>query len=212
MTPRPTPRFALLALMAGLLAAPAGAADFSDPTWPCVQRKVPHLSWGMMWTGRPLDDTLGDWRDDAQVAALAPRIAVRRTSMEEVRRRVAEFADGLGGEEEARRRLALLFAGAFELIDDARAEIISGIARYAEKQQGLADRIDARRIELAELQEVADPSFDQMDRMEALSDTVAWDTRIFDERKQSLTYVCESPVILEKRAFSVARTIMDHLP
>jgi hypothetical protein len=35
---------------------------------------------------------------------------------------------------------------------------------------------------------------------------------VFDERKQSLTYVCESPVILEKRAFAIARAIMRHLP
>ena len=209
------PRFALLALAASLAlgAAPARAADFSDPTWPCVQRKVPNLSWGMMWTGLPLDGSLGDWREDDRVRPLAARIAVRRTPMEEVETRVAEFAETLEGGEEARaRRLSLLFKGAFELIDRERAQIISGIGRYAQKQQALADRIDETRIELAELREVEDPSFDQQDRMELLADTVAWDTRIFDERQQSLIYVCESPVILEKRAFSVARAIMAHLP
>ncbi len=205
------PALAALALCLGLAAAPASAADFSDPTWPCVQRKVANLSWGMMWTGLPIDDSLGDWRADPEIARLAPALAVRRTEMEEVAARIAAFAEGLEPAE-AERRLALLFKGVFQLVDRERAEIIAGIARYAGKQQGLADRIDAARIELAELREVAEPSFDQQDRMEALEDAIAWDTRIFDERAQSLIYVCESPVILEKRAFAVAREIMRHLP
>jgi len=28
---------------------PVWAADYSDPTWPCMQRKVETLSLGLMW-------------------------------------------------------------------------------------------------------------------------------------------------------------------
>ncbi len=38
-----------------------------------------------------------------------------------------------------------------------------------------------------------------------------WDTRVFDEREQSLSYVCESPVLLEQHLFALARQIMTHL-
>ena len=38
-----------------------------------------------------------------------------------------------------------------------------------------------------------------------------WDTRIYDERQAALTYVCESPVLIEQRAFALAREIRNHL-
>jgi hypothetical protein len=40
-----------------------------------------------------------------------------------------------------------------------------------------------------------------------LEDRLAWEARIFKERAQSLTYVCETPVLLEQRAFAIARTL-----
>ena len=97
-------------LATALGAAPALAASSDDPTWPCVQRKVPNLSWGMMWTGMPIDDSLGDWRADEAVARIAPELALRRTPMEEAEAMIARFAEGL--DDEAGRRLALLFKGA----------------------------------------------------------------------------------------------------
>ena len=44
-----------------------------------------------------------------------------------------------------------------------------------------------------------------------VEEKLLWDTRIFDEREQSLTYVCESPVLLEQRLFALAREIMAQL-
>jgi hypothetical protein len=49
------------------------------------------------------------------------------------------------------------------------------------------------------------------DRIEELEDTLAWETRIFRDRAQSLTYVCETPVLLEQRAFAIARLIAARL-
>ena len=44
-----------------------------------------------------------------------------------------------------------------------------------------------------------------------MEDKLRWDTRIYQDRQKSLTYVCESPVILEQRAFAVARMIAAEL-
>jgi hypothetical protein len=38
-----------------------------------------------------------------------------------------------------------------------------------------------------------------------------WDVRIYDDRHSSLSYLCEQPVLLEQRAFALARTIVDQL-
>ena len=40
-----------------------------------------------------------------------------------------------------------------------------------------------------------------------MRNTLAWDTRIFKQRAQSLNYVCETPVLLEQRAFAIARAL-----
>ena len=105
----------------------------------------------------------------------------------------------------------MLFALVFERIDTERAQLIGGIGRYAGKQAGLAERINTQNEELAELEAKEDKSHDEFDRLEEIADKVEWDTRIFDERQQSLTYVCETPVLLEKRAFALARLMMVHL-
>jgi hypothetical protein len=60
--------------------------------------------------------------------------------------------------------------------------------------------------DLAALQAAPEAERD-MDRIEALQDGLAWETRIFKDRAQSLTYVCEAPVLLEQRAFAIGRAL-----
>ena len=60
-------RLGLAALIAAL-AGPGAAADPTDPDWPCVQRKVPELSIGQMWSGPLPDDA---WKTNAEVKELA---------------------------------------------------------------------------------------------------------------------------------------------
>ena len=47
-------------------------------------------------------------------------------------------------------------------------------------------------------------NFDAIDAQEQKLD---WDMRIFQDRQQALTYVCETPVILEQRVFALGRAI-----
>ncbi|WP_425403613.1 hypothetical protein [Hwanghaeella sp.] len=199
-----------LAFTTAAAAGSARAADFSDPDWPCIQRKVLHLSVGQMWAGPVIDEEkLKSWRKNDDIHRLATVLSLRRTPLEAADGMIADFAkrDDLG--QDKAERLSTLFAGIFSLIDKERSEIISGIARYAHKQDDLAKRIDKRRDELQVLTEASEPDYD---RIEELQDQVDWDARIFKDRAQSLTYVCETPVILEKRAFALARTIQQHLP
>lgn len=197
-------------LLLVLLPSLATAADFSDPDWPCIQRKVPHLSVGQMWVGPPISDQdLKSWRDDADVAALAPALALRRTSDEDV----AALIDGLAGRLDERReaKMTRLFAGTFALIERERSQIISGIGRYAKTQTALTAAIEKSQNKLTELLAIENPNFDTQDRIEELEDKIQWDTRIYKDRQQSLSFVCETPVILERRAFSIARAIMEKL-
>lgn len=193
-----------VALAATLLAPVAIAADFNDKSWPCIQRKVPNLSIGQMWTGQLVDESV---QPDGEAVALARAIAVRRTTLEEAEALVDRYAATLG---EARdEKLAVLFRTVFEQINRERSTVISGIGRYAAKQTGLSERIDGLQQELAALDAKDDKSDDEWDRLEELQDIVTWDARIYTERAQSLTYVCETPVILEKRAFALAKAVSE---
>jgi len=186
----------------------AEAATFNDPTWPCIQRKVSNLSIGQMWTGDILEPEQVAEADE-KLDVLAAALAVRRTSLEEAEQLVDDFAKAAGADKA--QQLTLLFALVFERIDTERSQLIGGIGRYAGKQAGLADRINTQNEELVALEAKEDKSNDEFDRMEEVADKVDWDTRIFDERQQSLIYVCETPVLLEKRAFALARIMMGRI-
>ncbi|MEM7497042.1 MAG: hypothetical protein AAF371_03500 [Pseudomonadota bacterium] len=169
-----------------------------------------HLSWGQMWTGPVLPDDPAAWRDDAEIDRLAGQLAARRTTIEEAGALVEGVAAGPGRERE--ERLVALFAGTFERIDRERARIVQGIERLSRRERSRTDRIEALRAEIAALRETTgEKDFDGLDRIELLEDELAWETRIYEDRRRSLQFVCESPVILEKRAFAIARLIQGEL-
>jgi len=105
----------------------------------------------------------------------------------------------------------MLFRTVFERINEERSSIIAGIGRYAQKQTALSERIDTQRDEIVTLDGNPDKTNDEWDKLEEMQDILVWDERIYKERAQSLTYVCETPVLLEKRAFSLARKMAEHL-
>ena len=200
--------FAIALLFAGLLPSSDGrAASSEDPDWPCIQRKVPEISAGMMWAGPSIEGQEAAWKEDAQVRDLVNRIVVRRTPIEEAEELIEAFAESLGTARN--QRLTQVFAGALERINRERGQIIDGIKRYAKRQQGLARQIETRAAEIGAL--ARDDSEDARKARRALEEQQIWDTRIFDEREQSLGYVCESPILLEQRLFALARAIMNQL-
>ncbi|RMC35575.1 hypothetical protein [Paracoccus alkanivorans] len=193
----------ILMLIAVLGAGPALAASGTDPTWPCIQRKQPHLSLGQIWSGPVPDERTEELARDPEIAALADRLEQRRLPLEEAEAEISEFA-----KEADSARLTALMLAIFNRIEPDRNALIAGIARYGQKQVELSERIENRRANMAKMEAADKPDFDAIDAEEEALD---WDQRIFTERQQSLTYVCETPVILEQRAFALARAIASHL-
>lgn len=189
--------------MALLAAGPAFAASGTDPDWPCIQRKQPHLSLGQVWTGPVPDDATTALADDPQIDQLAARLEQRRLPIADAEADIAAFAADADN-----ARLTALMLAVFNKLEPDRSALIAGIARYGQKQVDMAQRIEERRAEMDRLSTAEPPDFDAIDAAEAALD---WDQRIFTERQQSLTYVCETPVILEQRAFAIGRAIAVHL-
>ncbi len=200
----------LLFLPAIVAASPArSAGDPANPDWPCIQRRVPVISAGMVWAGPEVQENGKAWKESARLAELARTISVRRMPIEEARAELDRFAATLG--EDKDEQLTLLFSGVLQTINAERTEIVAGIERYARRQAALADKIKAATAVLNALRRKQDRSEAEQTRIEEVEERLLWDTRVFDERQQSLSYVCESPVLLEQRLFALSRQIMNHL-
>ena len=206
-------RTTALILLLSATATAALAQPKTDPDWPCVQRKVETLSPGQFWTG-PDIAAAGDWGSDNDAAVLAQKIASRRTDLSQVDPLLDTFAAKFGADKDAKdKALTRVYAGVFEVINGERSKIMGGIARYAQGQRRMAERI---RDEADKISQVKDaPS--QGDATELPKDQTdletkfAWNRRIFQERSQSLTYVCEVPQLLEQRLGELAKRIQAHL-
>lgn len=188
-----------LLILVMLAAVPARAAT-PTPDWPCVQPRQSHLSLGQVWTGPPPPEGAAE---TPEIAALADRVVQRRMPIEEATAAIGAFAQGKDAE-----TLALLMQAIFHRIDMQRTAILGGISRYGHRQVALAARVEARRARMAELEAADPPDFDAIDAEEEALD---WDMRVFSDRQQSLTYVCETPVILEQRLFALGRAVAAHL-
>lgn len=183
-----------------LLCTPALARDFSDPSWPCVQRKVPRLSYGVVWPEVIEDGPLND-----AGRALADTLALRRVTLEEAEQAVDAFADTQPG----RDAFAQVFLAAFTRMDADRTRLVQGIERYSLSQVALSEKITGIRGEMEAIMAMAEPDFDRVD---VLEESLDWNARIFKDRQSVLTYVCESPVLLEKRIYAVGQMLLAKRP
>lgn len=193
--------FIALALICA--ASQALAAGTPDPDWPCIQRRQPQLSTAQVWTGPLPDEATIALAETPEIQRVAQAISLRRTAIEDADKMIAEFA-GTADEQQ----LVALFQASFEHIQTTRNKVMAGITRYAHKQEALDEVILEKRHEFNALSEAEPKDFDAIDKAE---EELEWSTRIFQDRQQALTYVCETPVILEQRIFSLGRSIAGHL-
>ncbi len=175
---------------------PARAAGGGSDDWPCIQRLVPQISAAQVWSGPIPEPAM--WDGDGEVARLGALIAARRTSMEEAKASIDQFAEGLG--EARERRLTALFGRTLQVINRDRASLIAGIKRFSRKQAALTARVRETRAALQ-----ADGLSEE--KRKDLTETLTWDQRIFEDREKSQIYLCEQPVLLEQRAFALGRAI-----
>ncbi|RLP24484.1 hypothetical protein [Mesorhizobium sp. YM1C-6-2] len=188
-------------------AGPALSAANNDPDWPCIQRKVPELSFGQIWTGAELPASAKDWSQDRRISELVEELAARRLPIADAQQQIKEFAADLPADQ-MDDRLAKLVQGLFEHMDHERSEVMSGIGRYARNQLELAARL---RKEASEVDAMRGKPDANVNEIAARTDRLTWETRIFEERVQSLTYVCEVPTLIEQRLYALAKTVNEIL-
>lgn len=196
------------ALVLAALPSLANAASGQDPDWPCIQRKVPQLSLGQVWTGPELPEEAKDWAQDEDIAELVKEIAARRVPLEEAQQEIKDFAAALPPDQVA-PRLLMLVQGLFDHMDAERSHVISGIARYAHRQTEIAAdlRREASAVDALRTKADANPN-----EVAVRTERLTFSTRIFEERVQSLTFVCEVPTLIEQRLYQLTKTVAGLLP
>ena len=198
-------RFVIVAFAALIpMQMPVLAATYSDPSWPCIQRKVEDLSLGIMWPHPISEQQIAEGLQPA-VRDLAAKLSLRRISLEEAKPIVAEFVETHPATD--LDVLGHVFKMVFDRLSADRRKIIAGIEKYSFKQIALSKDIDKTRSDMAALMEASEPDYDKVDRLEEKLD---WDERVYRDRAQSLTYVCETPILLEKRLYAIAQMLLSY--
>lgn len=195
----------IVAGLSAVLAFPGMAAQGDDPDWPCIQRKVPQLSLGQIWNGPELPKLAAAETIDADAVTLVRELAARRVPLAEAQQKIVNFAKSIPAEQRDQHLLALVEI-LFDHMNHERADVISGIARYAHRQAEMAENLrqEAAAVDALRSKPDADP-----DLLEQRNDQLVFRTRIYQERVQSLTFVCEVPTLIEQRLYSLAKTIAD---
>ncbi len=150
-----------------------------------------------------MQKTAGNWNADPKIEDLIGELAARRNPLDAAQKQIVEYVGALP-KDEVNDKLFQLFEGLFETLNREREQVISGISRYAAKQRELAAdlRKEASAVDAMRARADADP-----DELERLDERLKWETRVFEERVQSLTYVCEVPTIIEQRLYGLSKTI-----
>jgi hypothetical protein len=200
-------RVAIGALL--FLAASVGscfAADPRYPDWPCAQAKVPEISIAAVWAGPPLDDVQGKWKDDAKVSPLVAKLAARRTPLEDAQKAITEYLAGAATDKTSAGKL--LFAGLFDALNAQRSSVMSGLERVMRKQREAAEKVRADTLALQALQDASPPDQAKIDE---LGNQLVWETRIFEDRRRVVKFVCEVPTAIDQRLFALGRTIQQEM-
>jgi hypothetical protein len=201
-------RIMTVIVIAGALAPGfALSAGTVDPDWPCQQVKVTSFPLASVWAGPDLDLNAQSRRSESDVAELAAKMSQRRVPAEEVASAIAEFKTKAGPD--ANAKLLGAFAAAFEDLTQQRSKILQGLERFGYQQRAMADQI---RAENESLQKAVDANKGEPSASDAeIQRRLDWDMRVFDDRRQTIRYVCELPAEIERRIGVIAQAVQQAL-
>jgi hypothetical protein len=196
----------IVVAVAACWAQSAFALDPRYPDWPCQQLKVPGIALASVWTGPSIE--IGDAAKptDEKQSELVSRLAARRTAIEDARKLIADYVIGTAAEKQQKAKT--LFSALYSTLNAQRDEVMNGIERFSRKQKAAADDIREEARKLREMQD--QPNADQA-QTEDIAGRLAWQTRIFEDRRKSTSYVCDVPVLIEKRLFDLGKAIQGAL-
>jgi hypothetical protein len=195
----------IAALLAPALAF-AQPPGVRDPDWPCQQIKVPEMSLAAVWSGPAVDPQDAAWKDNPAVADLVDKLAPRREPIDQAQILVHDFAQHAGDQKQP--QLLQVLVGLFNVLDQERGSVLTGLDRFGRRQKVLAAEIraDNEKLRASQADTKADPN-----TVQQMTQQVTWEVEVFQDRRQALTYACEVPGKIEQRLFTLAHQIQAEL-
>lgn len=176
--------------------------------WPCEQVLRPEISLGAIWSGPDPTDAMETWRSAPAVAALVTQVAPRRVPQDEAVATLHRFSAGYTTDRQ--QVMTQVLAGLFDTMNRERRDIIRGIRRFNERQDSLSQRIEEGWRILDGLDpKSTDPVI--AEQRFSLQQAIDWDSRVFDDRQKLLPEICQQPVIIEQRLFTLSRAIQEDI-
>ncbi|MCZ7595167.1 MAG: hypothetical protein M5U16_09780 [Hyphomicrobium sp.] len=126
---------------------------------------------------------------------------------EEAEKAIKEYAASVP-EAERDKKLTELFASFLSEINTDRQFVIAKVEEFQKRQKGRAAELEREGQKLAEKGMAAtDELLPTETNLSPEQQEYNWNARIFQERQQNLTMACEIPVLIEQRAYEIARII-----
>jgi hypothetical protein len=88
---------------------------------------------------------------------------------------------------------------------------MSGLERFQQRQRARAEELERQGVAITKLRERAETDETAKAELAKAEELYAWDSRIFQERQQSLPLACEIPVMIDQRVFDLGREIRRHM-
>jgi hypothetical protein len=96
----------------------------------------------------------------------------------------------------------------FEKLNAERSVVMSGIERTTRKQREAAQKV---RNDTEALQALQDATPKDQAKIDELSNQLIWETRIFEDRRRVIKFVCEVPTAIDQRLFALGRVIQQEM-
>jgi len=136
-----------------------------------------------------------------EIKKIADLLALRRYEVAALEPQVLDFAKAHSQDLVI---LGAVFGQTFKTLSTRRTKVIKGIGRFSLGQIALAEAIQTTRVAMDQEMAKDAPDYDKVD---ALEEKLDWDQLIYTDRQQSISYLCETPVLLEKRLFAIAQML-----
>jgi len=134
------------------------------------------------------------------------KLAARRLPLDDAEKETKDYLAAAGNDKVMAGKL--LFSGLFDTLNAERSSVMNGLERVMRKQREAVDKVRSDTIALQAMQSAANPDQSKVDE---LSNQLLWETRIFEDRRRVVKYVCEVPTTIDQRLFALGRVIQQEI-
>lgn len=184
-------------------------AQTANQDWPCIQVFVPEVALGVQWPNILEDSELGLWKEDPAIGNLAKKLGDIDAFTDVERELIAEFAEGVP-ETERTAQLNKLAEATVAMTNQRRSLFMKGIKKYTRQQIAISEQLEEKLNLVADLEKKTDDA--SVSQLKELEENLHWHQRVYDQREQSITALCDRPVEIEQHLSSVMRELASYLP